>query len=179
MYASYEPYIKDSDDWLAKVCQVSLFFSLVSSIALKVEQDSSTEALSVLLLFTLAVPPVTAFFFESGLDFEKGCYISYIRKQAINCFTITLGRCFDRCFREKGVVRVGTEESCTTAAKVSDQEPAAKLERSSRASSSESVAEEYGVSPAVHDVSPTREVQAFAVLRSETASESVAVTVLE
>ena len=55
MYASYEPYVKDSDDWLAKVAQVSLFFSLVSSIALKVESDSSTEALgNVLLLFTLA-----------------------------------------------------------------------------------------------------------------------------
>jgi hypothetical protein len=54
MYASYEPYIKDSDDWLAKFSQVSLFFSLVSSIALKVESDSSTEALGVLLLFTLS-----------------------------------------------------------------------------------------------------------------------------
>ena len=120
MYASYEPYIKASDDWLAKVCQVSLFFSLVSSIALKVESDSSTEALSVLLLFTLAVPPVTAFLFESGLDFEKGCYVSYIKKNAISCFASTLGRCFDRYFREKSV-------NSTSAAKVSDQESTAKL----------------------------------------------------
>ena len=104
MYASYEPYIKDSDDWLAKVSQVSLFFSLVSSIALKVESDSSTEALGVLLLFTLAVPPVTAFLFESDLDFEKGCYVSYIKKKMINCFTSTLGRRFDHYLGEKSVV---------------------------------------------------------------------------
>ena len=170
MYASYEPYIKDSDDWLAKVCQVSLFFSLVSSIALKVESDSSTEALGVLLVFTLMVPPVTAFLFESGLDFEAGCYVSYIKKKAINWFKCTLGSCLDRCFGEKGVVEVVTTKvSCTSAADVSKQESAAKLERSARASSSEPVAEEYEVSPAVHDVSPT----------SETASESVAVTVLE
>ena len=123
----------------------------------------------MLLLFTLAVPPVTAFLFESGLDFEKGCYVSYVKKKAIKCFTSTLGRCFDHYLYEEGVVGVGTEESCTTAAKVSDQESAAKLERSARASSSESVAEEHAVSPAVHDVGPT----------SETASESVAVTMLE
>ena len=133
MYASYEPYIKDSDDWLAKVCQVSLFFSLVSSIALKVESDSSTEALSVLLLFTLAVPPVTAFLFESGLDFEKGCYVSYIKKNAISCFASTLGRCFDRYFREKSVIlEVGREESCTSGAKISDEESAAKLASSAQ-----------------------------------------------
>ena len=57
MYASYEPYVRDSDDRLAKVAQVSLFFSLVSSIALKVESDSSTEALgNAVLLVVKAVP---------------------------------------------------------------------------------------------------------------------------
>jgi len=101
MYASYEPYIKDSDDWLAKVCQVSLFFSLVSSIALKMESDSSTEALGVLLVFTLMVPPVTAFLFESDLDFETGCHVSSIKKRAISCFTSTLGGCFERFLKEE------------------------------------------------------------------------------
>ena len=43
---------------LGTVCQTSLFFSLVSSIALKMEQDSSHDALGVLLLVMLAVPPV-------------------------------------------------------------------------------------------------------------------------
>lgn len=162
MYASYEPYVKDSDDWLAKVCQVSLFFSLVSSIALKVEADSSTEALGVLLLFTLAVPPVTAFLFESDLDFEAGCYISYIKKTAISCFKSTLGRCFDHYLYEEGAVEVGT-----SAADGSKQESAAKLERSAGASSSQSVAEEHAVSPAVHDVGSTREEQARAGLQSE------------
>ena len=142
---------------------MSLFFSLVSSIALKVETDSSTEALGVLLLFTLAVPPVAAFLFESNLDFEKGCHVSYIKEKAIGCFTSTLGRCFDHYLREKNVVHnieVETEESCTSAAKVSDRESAAGLERSARASSSER-------SPPVHDVGSTREEQARAGLQSE------------
>ena len=42
------------------VCQISLFFSLVSSIGLKIESDSSSEVLGVLLLIMLAVPPVLA-----------------------------------------------------------------------------------------------------------------------
>ena len=96
MYASYEPYVKDSDDWLAKVAQVSLFFSLVSSIALKMESDSSTEALGNVLVATLMVPPAAAFLFESDLDFETGCYVSYVKEKAIKCFTSTLGRCFDK-----------------------------------------------------------------------------------
>ena len=106
MYSSYEPYIKDSDDLLAKVCQVSLFFSLVSSIALKMEPDKSTEALEGLLVFMLMVPPVLAFLFESDLDFEKGCNVPFIKEMAIKekvvkCFTSTLGSCFDRCFNDE------------------------------------------------------------------------------
>ena len=76
MYVSYEPYIEASDDWLSKrkVCQSSLFFSLVSSIVLKMEPEKSTETLGVLLLllFTRVIaPPVLAILFESGLDFGR------------------------------------------------------------------------------------------------------------
>ena len=99
MYASYKPYTKGSDGWLSKVCQVSLFFSLVSSIALKMEHDSSTEALGVLLLFMLMVPPAAAFLFESELDFEKGCNVSKLKEKALGLFARTVGRCFDCSFR--------------------------------------------------------------------------------
>ena len=92
MYASYQPYVEHSDDWLSKVCQVSLFFSLVSSIALKMEPDSSADALGMLLLITLAVPPVTAFLFESDLDFEKGCRISKLKNSMLRCFDTCVGR---------------------------------------------------------------------------------------
>jgi hypothetical protein len=122
------------------------------------------------------VPPVTAFLFESDLDFEKGCYVSYVKKRAIGSFASTLGRCFVKYLREKETV-IGTEELCTSAAKVSDEELAAKpasSARASRASSSESVAEDHEVSLSVHNVSPTMEVQEHA---SETTPEStVAVT---
>ena len=135
MYASYDPYVKDSDDWLAKVAQVSLFFSLVSSLALKVEPDSSTEALGVLLVFTLMVPPVAAFLFESDLDFEAGCHVSYFKAKAIKCFTSTLGRCFDQLFGETksvagNVAVAGTESPRTSSAKGSNAEPAARREAS-------------------------------------------------
>ena len=122
MYASYEPYVRDSDDRLAKVAQVSLFFSLVSSIALKVESDSSTEALGNVLIVTLMVPPVAAFLFESDLDFK--------------CFTSTLGRCFDKYLRKtKSVVgndEVGTEVPRTSSAEVSNAESAERLAGAAR-----------------------------------------------
>ena len=129
MYASYEPYVKDSDDWLAKVAQVSLFFSLISSIALKVESDSSTEVLGVLLVFTLTVPPVAAFLFESDLDFEAGCHVSFVKEKAIKCLKSTLGRCFDKLFGEPksvaGNVEEGAELPRTSSAEVSNAESAA------------------------------------------------------
>ena len=97
-----------SDGWLQKVCQVSLFFALVSSIALKMEHDSSTEAFGVLLVVTTMVPPAAAFLFESELDFEKGCHVSYLKKKAINCFTSTLGRCFEKYLRQTSAVNEDT-----------------------------------------------------------------------
>ena len=115
MYASYEPYVEKSDDQLSKVCQVSLFFSLVSSIALKVESDSSTEALGVVLVFTLMVPPVAGFLFESEIDFEKECYVSYVKEKAIKWFTSTLGLCFKKFLRDKrSVVHQGVSFSSSS-----------------------------------------------------------------
>lgn len=66
LYAAYSPYLDRSDDRLATVCQVSLFFSLVSSIALKMERDTSADALGVLLVVSLCVPPVLAIAFQGG-----------------------------------------------------------------------------------------------------------------
>ena len=39
---------------------------------------------------------MAAFFFESDLDFETGCYVSYVKEKAIKCFESTLGCCFDK-----------------------------------------------------------------------------------
>ena len=100
------------------------------------EPDSSSEALGVLLIFTLMVPPVAAFLFESDLDFETGCYVSYFKEKAIKCFTSTLGRCFDKLFGETKSVAgndaVGTELPRTSSAEVSNAESAARLEDSAR-----------------------------------------------
>jgi len=99
MYASYEPFVSESDDRLSKICQTSLFFSLVSSIALKMEPDSSQEVLGVLLLIMLAVPPVIAFLFESDVDFEEGCHMSTIKQISFRVFDSTFGRCFEYLFK--------------------------------------------------------------------------------
>ena len=74
MFVNFDPYVDDGDDRLAAVCQIALFFSLVSSIALKMENDTSSATLGVILLnFTLAVPPILAFFYQSDVDFENAC----------------------------------------------------------------------------------------------------------
>ena len=99
MYASYEPYVEASDDLVAKVCQVSLFFSLVSSIALKMEPDNSLETLGVLLLFTVAVPMVIALFFLADIDFTQILQVSKIKRSIRTVFERTLGRWIDRCLQ--------------------------------------------------------------------------------
>ena len=96
MYVSYEPYIEASDDRLSKVCQASLFFSLVSSIVLKMEPDNSTETLGVILLFTVIAPPVLAILFESDLDFGKICHLTKVKKGLLLCFNGTIGRGISR-----------------------------------------------------------------------------------
>ena len=61
----YSPFEDSGDDLLSVVCQLQIFFSLLSSIILKTDPDSPTMA--VLLPILIAVPPVAAFIFESGL----------------------------------------------------------------------------------------------------------------
>ena len=101
MYASYEPYVEKSDDQLAKVCQVSLFFSLVSSIALKMQPDGSADTLAGLLVFMLALPPTIAFFYQSDLDFEQGCHVSTVKKVLLERFHRTLGEYIKRMWGPK------------------------------------------------------------------------------
>ena len=101
MFVNFDPYIDEGDDKLASVCQTALFFSLVSSIALKMEYDTSSAALGVLLPFTLAVPPIIAFFYQSGVDFEKGLNASAVRARVQDSFEKTLGRCLTWCLQEK------------------------------------------------------------------------------
>ena len=91
-----------SDGLVAKVSQVSLFFSLVSSIALKMEPDKSLETLGVVLLFTVAVPPLLAFLFLSGIDFGRILQISKIKTLFRAVFEYTLGRWIDSCLQRTG-----------------------------------------------------------------------------
>jgi len=94
MYAAFNPYVDHGDDKLSKACQVALFFSLVSSIALTMERDSSEDAVGTLLLFTLIVPPVLGFFYEAELEFDEACGSGESLTQGcLACFRSTLGRC--------------------------------------------------------------------------------------
>ena len=93
MFMKFEPHHSAKDNKLSQVCQVSLFFSLTASIALKTERDSSANALAVILVIFLAVPPVLTFIFQSDLDFEQGCRISAISSAAQRTFQATVGKC--------------------------------------------------------------------------------------
>ena len=61
----------------------------------------------MVLIFTLMVPPVAGFLFESEIDFEKECYVLYVKEKAIKWFTSTLGLCFVKLL---GETKEGTEE---------------------------------------------------------------------
>lgn len=88
----FAPFIDEDDDRLSQVCQVSLFFTLASKIALRTEQDSSSGVLSALLFTMMALPPVLAFLFESDLDFEKGLHLSAVMSPVGRCLDATVGR---------------------------------------------------------------------------------------
>ena len=64
-YMMYAPFIDDGDDLLSQICQLQIFFSLLSSIILKTNPNS--PAMGVLLPILIGVPPISAFVFESGL----------------------------------------------------------------------------------------------------------------
>jgi hypothetical protein len=71
-YMMYAPFEDDGDDFLSQVCQLQIFFSLLSSIVLKA--DPHNELLASLLPFLIAVPPLVACCFELGLiDAMKTC----------------------------------------------------------------------------------------------------------
>ena len=67
----YSPYLEDGDDNLAKLCQVQIFFALLSSIALKDTLADSTNIGVVLVVLTV-LPLALAFFLETPL--AELCY---------------------------------------------------------------------------------------------------------
>ena len=61
----YAPFIDDGDDFLSQICQMQIFFSLLSTIILQTNPNSPMMA--VLLPMLIAVPPISGFVFESGI----------------------------------------------------------------------------------------------------------------
>ena len=61
----YAPFIDDGDDFLSQICQMQIFFSLLSTIILQTNPNSPMMA--VLLPMLIAVPPISGFIFESGI----------------------------------------------------------------------------------------------------------------
>jgi len=101
VYSYTSPYISSEDDQLARVGQVALFFALVSSIALKVERDSSSAALSYLLIATLAIPPMVAFLYnEDVVEMLQGKLCTSLRGRLSKCFEATVGKCLKGLLKE-------------------------------------------------------------------------------
>ena len=61
----FAPFEDPEDDLLSQVCQLQVFFSLLSTIILKSKPDS--QFMATMMPILLAVPPVCACIFESGL----------------------------------------------------------------------------------------------------------------
>ena len=61
----YAPFIDDGDDFLSQICQMQIFFSLLSTIILQTNPNSPVMA--VLLPILITFPPISGFIFESGV----------------------------------------------------------------------------------------------------------------
>ena len=61
----YSPFEDSGDDLLSVVCQLQIFFSLLSKIIL--QTNPNDPVMSVLLPMMLGVPPLAGFVFESGV----------------------------------------------------------------------------------------------------------------
>ena len=48
----YAPYVEDGDDYLAQLCQVQIFFALLSSVALQFDAATRLEASNMDVLLT-------------------------------------------------------------------------------------------------------------------------------
>jgi hypothetical protein len=72
---------------------VSLFFSLVSGIVLKMEYSTSSNVMDVILILGLSIPHVLAFLFESNLDFQHALGVDKGLSMAKGLFHSTVGRC--------------------------------------------------------------------------------------
>ena len=64
-YMMYAPFIDDGDDLLSQICQMQIFFSLLSSIILKTNPNS--PAMAFILPLLIGFPPLMGFVFESGI----------------------------------------------------------------------------------------------------------------
>ena len=64
-YMMYSPFINDGDDLLSQICQMQIFFSLLSTIILQTNPNS--PAMAAILPILIAFPPLMGFVFESGV----------------------------------------------------------------------------------------------------------------
>ena len=61
-FPQYAPFVDDGDDFLSQICQMQIFFSLLSTIILQTNPNSPVMA--VLLPILITIPPVSGFIFE-------------------------------------------------------------------------------------------------------------------
>ena len=93
LYAAYSPYLDQSDGRLATACQVTLHFALVSSILLKMERDTSADSIGVLLIISMAIPPLIAFIFQTEVDMVGAFGLARVTNAISVLFERTVGAC--------------------------------------------------------------------------------------
>ena len=105
LYSKFAPYIEDDDDTLSQVCQVSLFFALISCIALRLEPTSSSDTIAWFLVGGLLLPLVVVVIVEAHVDVAKMLGLRAIARCARRLFEATAGRCLLWLFRARPPTR--------------------------------------------------------------------------
>jgi len=121
VYSAFDPYLDSSNDRVAISCNVSLFFALVSSIVLRLEHDTSSGVLGVLLLIAMSMPGLLAFMFESDLDPED-LGLSRVQAWTSDLFSRTIGRGIIRLLGQRTIVSSSAGSSSATGRELDGEE---------------------------------------------------------
>jgi len=126
VYSAFAPFLDVTDDRVASSCNVCLFFALVSSIVLKMERNSSSGVMDVLLLIAMMLPAVLVFLLQSDIDCGSWLCVSRLQARVFGFFRRTVGSCIVKCSGQRTTV----PSPATLQPEVLGQQPKAQSESS-------------------------------------------------
>ena len=130
----YSPYVNSDDDHLAQLCQCQIFFSLLSSIVLKYDEQTLADATNIdaLLMFLTLLPLSLALILETPLEKyvngearaeARAELIKTVKRLAVSRSRLAVRRVKARCSSATNVVRVDASKEMVSAAETNDVYP--------------------------------------------------------